>query len=59
MKPTEFIFRTAPSRRWIALCFVALTASALAHGPFPTVHVKELPDALRANSYIRKEWLEV
>ena len=49
MKPTEFIFRPATPRQWIALCFVALTGSVLAHGPFATVHVKDLPDALRAN----------
>ena len=49
MMPTAFLFHLVPPRRWIALYFAALTGSALAHGPFPTVHVKELPDALRAN----------
>lgn len=31
------------------LLLVSMVDVASAHGPFPTVHVKDLPDALRAN----------
>lgn len=36
-------------QRLLILSAGLLTLSAQAHGPFPTVHVKELPDALRGN----------